>query len=129
MKINVYSVYDSKAAVFNPPFHIVNDMVAIRHFETLVNDSRSTVFGHSEDYTLHQVGVFDDELGRMEGVPTPRIVCVGSQLVKAKPIVMPDVVRNAIKVCMDRSASEHCDLDEVEVVAKYFGFPIPEEAK
>lgn len=65
MIINVYSIYDLKACVYGTPYFILNDQVAIRMFSDLVNDERSNVYRHPEDYVLYVVGSFDDSSGEI----------------------------------------------------------------
>lgn len=63
MILCIFSVYDLKAQVHSQPFFAVNSAVAVRNFETAVND-QSTVFSkHPSDFVLYQVGTFDDDVG------------------------------------------------------------------
>lgn len=63
MKTKMFSVFDTKAACFGTPFFMPKEAMAIRAFTDLVNDPKSTVGMHPEDFVLHSVGEFDDELG------------------------------------------------------------------
>lgn len=67
MKTCVYSVFDSKAAVYGVPFFMPKDAMAVRAFTDLANDPNSTVAKHPEDYTLFKIGEYDDQLGSVEG--------------------------------------------------------------
>lgn len=60
-----FAVMDIKAAAYNTPFFMANNALAIRAFSDLVNDTRSKVNSHPEDYTLYFIGDFDDCLGVM----------------------------------------------------------------
>lgn len=60
MKTKVYSVFDSKAAVYGTPFFMPNDKMAVRAFSDLVNTSDTMVNKHVEDFSLFCVGEFDD---------------------------------------------------------------------
>lgn len=60
MKMEVYSVYDLKAAAYSPPFYVQNDAVAIRAFTDIANDRRSSVSKYPGDYELRHIGTFDD---------------------------------------------------------------------
>lgn len=73
MKVNVYSVFDSKLAVFELPFFMGTDPAAIRGFTDAVNDSRPENpylkwNRHPEDYSLYRVGEFDDSIGKLIGI-------------------------------------------------------------
>lgn len=63
MVLQVFSVYDSKLKAFMLPFFQQNIALAIRAFKTGANDPESQLCGHPEDFSLHHLGDFDDELG------------------------------------------------------------------
>lgn len=58
MKLNIYSIYDTVAEVFNKPFTDINDATAIRSFVQSVSDQP-----HKNDYVLYNLGVFTDHDG------------------------------------------------------------------
>jgi len=57
---HIFSVYDSKAGAYTQPFYAVNARVAIRMFTELANDPKHTFGTHPEDFTLFELGTFDD---------------------------------------------------------------------
>lgn len=63
--LNCYAIHDKKALSFATPFFAVNDEVAMRSFEDLVRDRRSVVSQHPEDFSLHFVGRFETETGKL----------------------------------------------------------------
>lgn len=63
MKLFVYSVFDSKGAIYNAPFFLVNDQTAIRAFSRLVADAATMISHAPEDFTLNRIGEFDDNTG------------------------------------------------------------------
>ena len=56
----VFTVYDSKVEAFNTPFYFRTKGEAIRAFASTVNDSSSSLSAHPEDYTLFEIGSYDD---------------------------------------------------------------------
>lgn len=82
MKLNIYSVFDSKAAHYGSPFFVANDGLALRSFGDLVNDPRSTVFAHCEDFTLHRIGSFEDGTAHLTPV-NPIAVATAASLKKS----------------------------------------------
>jgi len=58
----IYSVYDSKAETYTPPFFQHREAMAIRTFSDCVNDPGHTFGMHPEDYTLFHLGEYDDNL-------------------------------------------------------------------
>lgn len=80
MKTNVYSVFDSKAAVYGTPFFMPNDNMAIRAFSDLVNGPENMISKHPEDFSLFVVGTFDDQLAKLEGRIAPLNLVTASSL-------------------------------------------------
>lgn len=66
MKHNVYSVYDSKAEAYLPPFYLHADGQAIRSFTTAANTVGHDFNKFSGDFTLFRIGKFDDFSGMLE---------------------------------------------------------------
>ena len=64
----MFSVRDSKAETWSFPFQSDNNATAIRDFSTLVNDGRTMVGQHPEDFDLYYLGTFSlsvtDQLSR-----------------------------------------------------------------
>lgn len=60
MKLEMFSVFDSKAAAFLPPFVLPNRAMAERSFADCVNDSSHAFSRNLGDYALYSVGSFDD---------------------------------------------------------------------
>jgi hypothetical protein len=59
----LYSVYDSVAETWLKPFPMRNKGEAIRGFTQAVNDPQTNLYQHPEDYTLFEIGEWDDEKG------------------------------------------------------------------
>ncbi|AXL14623.1 nonstructural protein [Microviridae sp.] len=60
MKLNMYVIYDAKAEVYNKPFYLLNDDVARRSAEQLMQDGNTDIARHPEDFTMFKLGTFDD---------------------------------------------------------------------
>lgn len=66
MKLNAYSIYDSKAKAFSQPFFTANHQIAERSFSALVSEKgTNNVAKFPEDFSLHYIGQFDDETGEL----------------------------------------------------------------
>lgn len=63
MRLKVFSVYDSKAAAYLQPFFSTTVGLAMRSFGDAVKDEGHQFHRHAADYTLYQIGEFDDEKG------------------------------------------------------------------
>lgn len=69
MKLYGYAVRDTKAEAFTrPPFFASNKAVVIRAFTEMVNDPSQEVGKYPADFTLFEIGEFD----QLTGVLVPR---------------------------------------------------------
>lgn len=64
----VFSVYDTKAEAYLPPFFAPNGAVACRYIERAVNDENTDFHRHAPDYVLFEVGSFDSSNGLLSGL-------------------------------------------------------------
>lgn len=62
---NVYSLHDSKALIYSPPFLAGQHGLAMRMVQELANDLSTSVGRHPADFTLYCIGSFDDQSGQM----------------------------------------------------------------
>jgi hypothetical protein len=76
MKQQIYSIHDSKAEAFLPPFFLNNKHLAIRAFTDGINDPNTSLYKHPEDYSLFHLGEFDDDTGSIVPI-TPVNVTIG----------------------------------------------------
>ncbi len=56
----MFTVFDSKAEAYLPPFYMQTRGAAIRAFQDTVNDPNHAFNKHPADYTLFIIGEFDD---------------------------------------------------------------------
>lgn len=59
----MFSVYDEKSEAFLLPFFLQTKGQAIRAITDCVNDTNHTFYKHPSDYTLFELGSFDDSTG------------------------------------------------------------------
>lgn len=69
MTLLAFSLYDTKTAVFSPPFFMNHLGSAMRAVEELASDKRTLVGRYPSDYHFFQIGSFDESTGVMESVP------------------------------------------------------------
>lgn len=81
MKLKVFSVYDSKAEAFMQPFFVSTVGMAARMFEEACLDEKHNFHRHAGDYTLFEIGEFDDSTGRVDCLPTPRSLGMALEVV------------------------------------------------
>lgn len=63
MKIKAYSVFDSKVKNYSRPLYHRNAAEALRAFEDECNNPQSQLNKFASDFTLFEVGEYDDETG------------------------------------------------------------------
>lgn len=71
MKLQAFSIYDSKAVAYAPPFFMARPELALRAFRDLAADPASNVSKHPEDYALFLLGEFDDSTGAIVSAGSP----------------------------------------------------------
>lgn len=63
MTLKMFSVYDSKAEAFIQPFFSQSTGTAVRSFEDAANQESHEFQKHAADYTLFELGDFDQNTG------------------------------------------------------------------
>lgn len=66
MKTRVFSVYDSACEAFMSPFTFQSKGQALRAWQSSVLDPKSPFNKHPGDFTLFEIGTFDDSSGKIE---------------------------------------------------------------
>lgn len=62
-RLHAYTIYDSKALTYSPPFFAVAHGAAIRIVQDVANDLNTNIGRHPADFTLLCIGSFDDAAG------------------------------------------------------------------
>lgn len=71
MKLKIFSVHDSKAEAFVQPFYSATTGTAVRSFEQAVNTSDHDFHKFAGDYSLFELGSFDQAKGTFEILDSP----------------------------------------------------------
>lgn len=82
MKLRVFTVFDSKAAAYLPPFFMGEMGAATRAFKDCANDPSHAFGKHPEDYMLFCLGTFDDSTALFELLPAKFAVAGALELVE-----------------------------------------------
>lgn len=83
MKQKVFSIFDSAACCYQPPFHCPTVGSALRAFKDAANSKSHFVGTHPADYTLFEIAAFDDSTGLYE--PLTAFVNHGNALAHVEP--------------------------------------------
>lgn len=68
MIVNIFTVHDSKAHAYLPPFYFLHDGQAVRTFQDCINSEKHQFHHHPADYTLYRIGTFDDEGASIDNI-------------------------------------------------------------
>lgn len=71
MKINYFSIFDSKAEAYITPFAMKSLGQATRAFEDSANDPNHQFNKHAGDFTLFHIGTWDDQTCTFENLNAP----------------------------------------------------------
>ncbi|AXH73354.1 MAG: nonstructural protein [Microviridae sp.] len=84
MQKRFYSLYDEKADVYSNPFTAQNGAVALRSLATAASDPSTEVSKYPHDFTLYELGVFDDSTGTITPHQNPTNLGKASQFSSAE---------------------------------------------
>lgn len=66
MRMLVCSVFDSALGSYANPFAVPTAAFAERSFHDEVNNAKSPMYVHPDDFSLYMIGHFDQDTGRLE---------------------------------------------------------------
>lgn len=92
MKHRIFTIFDKAAKAFQRPFTSPEQGIATRAIQDLVNEPGHELNKHPGDYTLYEIGTFDDNKGIVEPYPTPDLVmhCAAMVADNARPLFPED---------------------------------------
>ena len=76
----MFTVYDDAAAAYLQPFFCPTVAVALRSFTEVSNQKDHVFFKYAHQYTLFQLGEFDDTTAIFQFLPTPVALCKASEV-------------------------------------------------
>lgn len=69
--LKIFTVFDSKAEAALAPFTTISTGTAVRSFEAAANEEGHDFKKYGADYTLFELGTFDEHTMKIELLPTP----------------------------------------------------------
>lgn len=72
--MRIYSIYDAKAECFMQPFYTLTAGQAERSFTEACNDPSTVFCKYPDDFTLFELGSFDDATGKFTLKETPKSI-------------------------------------------------------
>lgn len=86
MILKIYSVYDSKAEAFASPMYFQTKGQAIRSFTEAANDKSHPIGKYPEDFTIFELGEFNDSNSRFTLYDTPYSLGLAIEFVKKESV-------------------------------------------
>lgn len=84
MLMKVFSIYDSKVEAYMKPFFDQTKGSAIRAVTEAVNDSSTTFSKYPADFTLFELGTYDDSSAQFDLYSSPVSIGVLLEFVKTE---------------------------------------------
>lgn len=78
---SIFTVHDNAAKAYLPPFYMRTKGEALRAFETTCKDTSSQFNKYPKDYTLVELGTFNEENGQILTHEIPLILENASQYI------------------------------------------------
>lgn len=82
MLFTMFSIYDSAISTWLTPMYARNKGEMLRNFADAVNDSKSNLAKHPGDYSLFELGTFDDDKCVFTLLQSPIRLCLALDFVK-----------------------------------------------
>lgn len=70
--LKLFSVFDAKLEAFIQPFYELTTAAAVRAFTNAANEPKHNFKIHGEDYSLFELGTFDQEKGTFSILESPK---------------------------------------------------------
>jgi len=89
MEHKIFSIYDQKAYAYLPPFTLPTAEMAERTFRDCVNSADHAFGKNPADYTLIELGTYDDNKGLISPHEVVRTIGSGIEYVKSHDLNQP----------------------------------------
>lgn len=80
MILKMFAVYDSKVGAYMAPFFMQSSGQALRAFIDTAQDKETQIGKHPEDFTLFELGEYDDSCASLHQLDVPTSLGVALQL-------------------------------------------------
>lgn len=87
--MKIYCVYDCKVESYGTPFFFKTKGDALRGFSEVANDLKTQIGKYPQDFTLFELGSYDELTGKFTIYSTPVALGVAIEYVKQVPLSSP----------------------------------------
>ncbi|WNK12594.1 MAG: nonstructural protein [Microvirus sp.] len=84
-------MYDSKVQTFAQPFQMRTKGEALRGWQDVCNDPSTQISKYPEDYSLHELGEYDEETGSFINLPVPLNLGLAASYKRTQPILAKEM--------------------------------------
>ncbi len=95
MLLSVFAIYDSGVSTWMPPLYARNKGEITRWFAEAVNDSKSKISKYPQDYTLFELGTWDDDKCKFSLHSTPISIGIAVEYVNRELVKPTDRLEDA----------------------------------
>jgi len=96
MMLSVFAIYDSGISTWMPPIFVRNKGEILRWFMEVSNDPQSKISKYPADYTLFEIGSWDDDKCKFDLLKTPVSIGIAIEYVKVKTESAEPVVESKL---------------------------------
>lgn len=104
---NMFTIYDSKAEAYLPPFVLPEKAMAIRSFSDCANDPTHAFYRNPGDYTLMHIGTYDDATAKISTLKTPISLGVAQEYKKQQSFQEEQMQFNAFDDKVEADTKGH----------------------
>lgn len=97
MNFKIFTVYDCKAQNYLQPFFCRSTGEAVRSFTEIANDPKSQIGKYPVDFTLFELGSFDDNTADFVIFNTPVSLGLANDFVELHPVRMKEEQLDLVK--------------------------------
>lgn len=92
MQVKVFSLYDSKAKTFGPPFFYQERGQAIRELKDVVETGQGMIGKHPDDFVMYQIAEYSDQIGEFINTNPHELISMASDFKPSKPIIPNQII-------------------------------------
>jgi len=76
----LYVIFDNASGLYASPTLAVTEAEVRRNFSTIVNAEGNAISANPQDFSLYELGIFDNETGKFSLLDTPTRVMTALEL-------------------------------------------------
>jgi len=83
MILNIYVIFDNCAKVYNRPFYQINDEVAYRVAQDLLNTDNTDIAAYPSDFSMWRIGDYNDTTATITMLEHKHRICAFNEIQKS----------------------------------------------